>query len=93
MKSSCSPPLPPSLPPSNINQVAARHERPLKPFDKILPYYVNTMDDPNLERYAAEEFAGQVFATDAVLAHLMTCGRSVSALCNNKGGREGNRRV
>jgi hypothetical protein len=63
--------------------VAARHERPLKPFDKILPYYVNTMDDPNLERYAAEEFAGQVFATDAVLAHLMTCGRSV------RGGREG----
>lgn len=34
--------------------------------------------DPNLERYAAEEFAGQVFATDAVLAHLMTCARSVS---------------
>ena len=64
--------------------MAARHERPLKPFDKILPYYVNTMDDPNLERYAAEEFAGQVFATDAVLAPWMTCGRSV----RREGGRE-----
>lgn len=26
------------------DKVTARHEKPLKPFDKILPYYVNTMD-------------------------------------------------
>lgn len=39
-------------------------------------YYVTTTDDPLIERLAIEE-QGTVFATDAILAHLMTCPRSV----------------
>mmetsp|Transcript_28478 Transcript_28478/g.32688 ORF Transcript_28478/g.32688 Transcript_28478/m.32688 type:complete len:594 (-) Transcript_28478:288-2069(-) len=38
-------------------------------------YYATTMDDPNLEKFAIEQ-KGTVFATDAILAHLMTCPRS-----------------
>lgn len=26
------------------DRITTRHEKPLKPFDRILPYYVNTMD-------------------------------------------------
>lgn len=110
------------------DKVNTRHEKPLRQYNNILPYFVNTMDvsrtithhpvtntgcllipsshrnpasdlcqtllpvrsispptpffslslqDPNIERYAADMNAGQVFATDAVLAHLMTCSRSV----------------
>lgn len=46
------------------------------------------MQDPNIERYAADLMAGQIFATDAVLAHLMTCSRSVRT-CTQPGRQEG----
>jgi translation initiation factor 3 subunit D len=40
------------------------------------PFSVTTTDDPVLEKLAIDGL-GQVFVTDAVLAHLMTCTRSV----------------
>ena len=39
-------------------------------------YPVTTMDDPVIEKLAIDG-VGNVFATDAILAHLMTCPRSV----------------
>lgn len=39
-------------------------------------YPVTTTDDPVIEKLAIEG-KGNVFATDAILAHLMTCPRSV----------------
>ncbi len=39
-------------------------------------YRVTTTDDPVLEKLAVDG-TGQVFITDTILAHLMTCTRSV----------------
>ena len=39
-------------------------------------YPVSTTDDPVIERFAVED-KGNVFATDAILAHLMSAARSV----------------
>jgi translation initiation factor 3 subunit D len=39
-------------------------------------YPVTTTDDPVLEKLAIDGM-GQVFITDTILAHLMTCTRSV----------------
>jgi len=40
-------------------------------------YYVTTTDDPVIEDLAVKK-AGNVFATDTILAHLMACTRSVA---------------
>lgn len=39
-------------------------------------YYVTTTDDPVIEKLAQEE-KGNVFATDAILAHLMASPRTI----------------
>lgn len=49
---------------------------PLKRMDKKEFYPVTTTDDPVLEKLAIDG-AGQVFITDTILSHLMTCTRSV----------------
>ncbi len=58
------------------DKVSARQPVPLKRMEHKEFYPVTTTDDPVLEKLAIEEL-GQVFCTDAILAHLMTCTRSV----------------
>jgi len=58
------------------DKCSTRSPTPLKRFENKLFYPVSTMDDPVIEKFAIEG-KGNVFATDAILAHLMTCPRSV----------------
>lgn len=58
------------------DRVSARTPAPLKRSENKEFYPVTTTDDPVIEKLAIEG-AGNVFATDAILAHLMTCPRSV----------------
>ena len=58
------------------DKVSTRTPAPLKRVETKEFYPVTTTDDPVIERLAIEG-QGTVFATDAILAHLMTCPRSV----------------
>jgi translation initiation factor 3 subunit D len=58
------------------DKVTSRAPPPLKRMEHKEFYPVTTTDDPVLEKLAIDG-AGQVFCTDIVLAHLMTCTRSV----------------
>ena len=58
------------------DSVTTKSGRPLVRAETHEFYNVSTTDDPVIEELAAEE-AGQVYATDAILAHLMACPRSV----------------
>ena len=58
------------------DKITARAPVPLKRTETKEFYPVTTMDDPVLEKLAIDE-VGNVFITDAILAHLMTCTRSV----------------
>lgn len=58
------------------DKVVARSPVPLKRFDNRMFYPVTSQDDPVLEKLAIDG-AGQVFITDTILSHLMTCTRSV----------------
>ncbi|EEC47453.1 predicted protein, partial [Phaeodactylum tricornutum CCAP 1055/1] len=60
----------------SYDKVTARQPVPLKRMDQKEFYPVTTTDDPVLEKLAIDGM-GQVFVTDAILAHLMTCTRSV----------------
>ena len=59
-----------------MDRVNVRSKVALKPFVDRVFYYTSANEDPVLQEYAQED-EGNVFATDAVLAHLMTCARSV----------------
>jgi len=58
------------------DRVTTRTERKLERCENKEFYYVTTTDDPVIEKLAVEN-AGNVFATDAILAHLMASPRSV----------------
>ena len=58
------------------DKVTARAPQPLKRMEHKEFYPVTTTDDPVLEKLALDGL-GQVFVTDTILAHLMTCTRSV----------------
>ena len=58
------------------DKVSTRTPAPLKRVETKEFYPVTTTDDPVIEKLAIEG-KGNVFATDAILAHLMTCPRSV----------------
>lgn len=58
------------------DKISARQPAPLKRMEHKEFYPVTTTDDPVLEKLAIDG-AGQVFITDTILAHLMTCTRSV----------------
>ncbi|KAL3810608.1 hypothetical protein ACHAXA_010566 [Cyclostephanos tholiformis] len=58
------------------DRVSTRTPAPLKRVETREFYPVTTTDDPVIEKLAIEG-KGTVFATDAILAHLMTCPRSV----------------
>ena len=49
---------------------------PLQRCEKKEFYYVTTTDDPVMEKLAVEG-KGNVFATDAILAHLMASPRTI----------------
>jgi translation initiation factor 3 subunit D len=58
------------------DKITPRQPVPLKRMEHKEFYPVTTTDDPVLEKLAIDG-TGQVFITDAILAHLMTCTRSV----------------
>jgi translation initiation factor 3 subunit D len=58
------------------DRVNVKSERPLKRIDRIF-HTVTTTDDPVIRKLARPESDINVFATDAILATLMCCTRSV----------------
>ena len=60
----------------SYDSVSTRTAKPLRRFTDKEFYNVTTTDDPVIEEYATNE-EGNVYATDAILAHLMACPRSV----------------
>lgn len=58
------------------DRISTRSEKPLLRFDEQEFHFVTTTEDPVIQDLATSE-VGQVFATDAILAHLMSCPRSV----------------
>ncbi len=61
----------------DFDRATSRKPKALRKFDNLDSVFVKTSDDPILEELAGAE-AGNVFGTDAVLAHLMACTRSVT---------------
>jgi translation initiation factor 3 subunit D len=57
------------------DRINSRKPKALRRFDNIDSLFVKTSDDPVIEELATED-KGNVFGTDAVLAHLMACTRS-----------------
>ena len=60
----------------NLDKVNIKSAKPLKSCDNKIFYYVTSAEDPILEKFYAEEL-GEVYATDAILSHLMASPRSV----------------
>ena len=60
----------------SYDKITARQPQPLKRMEHNEFYPVTTTDDPVLEKLAIDGI-GKVFVTDTILAHLMTCTRSV----------------
>lgn len=58
------------------DRISTRSEKQLLRFDEQEFHFVTTTEDPVIQDMATSE-VGQVFATDAILAHLMSCPRSV----------------
>jgi len=58
------------------DKITSRQPVALKRMEQKEFYYVTTTDDPVMEKLACDG-VGQIFITDAILAHLMTCTRSV----------------
>jgi len=58
------------------DKVSVKNAVPLKRFETKEFYPVTTTDDPVIEKLAIENTA-QVYITDAILSHIMTCPRSV----------------
>lgn len=61
---------------SKLDRLRSRSKVPLVPPHTSAFYYTTAREDPILQQ-CAEEGTGNVYASDAVLAHLMTCARSV----------------
>jgi len=57
------------------DRVNTKNDRPLDKNDQAFPK-VTTSDDPNIKNLASQG-AGNIFATDAILALLMACPRSI----------------
>jgi translation initiation factor 3 subunit D len=60
----------------SYDKVSTKNAVPLKRFETKEFYPVTTTDDPVIEKLAIENTA-QVYITDAILSHIMTCPRSV----------------
>lgn len=62
--------------PASRNLCSSVCPLPLQRCEKKEFYYVTTTDDPVMEKLAVEG-KGNVFATDAILAHLMASPRTI----------------
>ncbi|GMH54094.1 hypothetical protein TL16_g05466, partial [Triparma laevis f. inornata] len=60
----------------NYDKLSTKTARPLRRMEDRGFYTVTTMEDPIIENYAVNK-AGNVFATDGIISHLMACTRSV----------------
>lgn len=60
----------------SFDKLSTKNAKPLQRIENKVFYYVSTSDDSVLQNYAVAE-AGNVFATDAILALLMASPRSV----------------
>ena len=58
------------------DRINVKNERPLRRIDRIF-HTVTTTDDPIVRKLAKSHPDANVFATDAILATLMTCTRSI----------------
>ena len=58
------------------DRISTRTDKKLQRCEKKEFYYVTTTDDPVIEKLAVEG-KGNVFATDAILAHLMASPRTI----------------
>lgn len=58
-----------------FDRITSKKPKTLRRFDNIDSLFVKTSDDPVIEELATED-AGNVFGTDAVIAHIMACTRS-----------------
>lgn len=58
------------------DRVSSKASRKLERAQDVSFVYATTMDDPVIERFA-EDKVGNIFATDELMAHLMSCTRSV----------------
>jgi translation initiation factor 3 subunit D len=58
------------------DKVTTKSEVPLARMENKEFYYVSTTDDPVIEKFAVEN-AGNVYATDSIIAHLMASPRSI----------------
>lgn len=59
-----------------FDKITPKVPRPLRRMQNKQFYYVTTTDDPVIEKFILEN-VGNVFATDAVISHLMAASRSV----------------
>merc|ERR1712209_27827 len=60
----------------SYDRVNVKNERPLRRIDRIF-HTVTTTDDPVIRKLAKSHPDANVFATDAILATLMSCNRSI----------------
>mmetsp|Transcript_12129 Transcript_12129/g.12200 ORF Transcript_12129/g.12200 Transcript_12129/m.12200 type:complete len:585 (+) Transcript_12129:62-1816(+) len=60
----------------SYDKITSKAPKPLRRIENKAYYCVSSTDDPILEKFAVER-AGNLYATDAILAHLMACPRSV----------------
>ena len=58
------------------DKLNSKNSKLLRKQENKIFYYVTTSEDPVLEKYAVEG-PGNIFATDAILSHLMTSHRSI----------------
>lgn len=58
------------------DKVTSKVPRPLRRVQNKLFHYVTTTDDPVIEKFILEG-VGNVFATDAIISHLMAASRSI----------------
>ena len=61
----------------DVDRLTTKTAKRLKTFDQTDFFYHSANEEPVLQELAQEEDAGNVYATDSVLAHIMTCSRSV----------------
>jgi translation initiation factor 3 subunit D len=59
-----------------FDKVTSKVPRPLRKVQNKLFHYVTTTDDPVIEKFILEN-VGNVFATDAIISHLMAASRSI----------------
>merc|ERR1719355_135740 len=72
-----------------FDRVNVKNERPLQRIDRIF-HTVTTTDDPIVRKLAKSHPDANVFATDAILATLMCCTRSIYSwdiVCQKIGGK------